>query len=120
LVSRFVEKEVRSVLGVGSPIDRNRGFVEMGMDSLTSLDLKKRLENQIGFPLPSTLTFTYPNIAALSGFLSDAILGVERKLSSPAKGKAAMAASSTVSDVALLRDEEVAASLLEELDRAGY
>lgn len=35
------------------------------MDSLMSVELRRRLEHGIGQVLPSTLTFNYPNIDAL-------------------------------------------------------
>jgi hypothetical protein len=34
-----------------------------------SVELKRRLERGVGRPLPSTLTFNYPNVAAIAGFL---------------------------------------------------
>jgi acyl carrier protein len=67
-----VEAEIRDVLAIetGVPLDRRRGFFDMGMDSLTSVELRKRLETTIGRDLPATLTFTYPNITELIEFLA--------------------------------------------------
>jgi hypothetical protein len=45
------------------------------MDSLMSVELKSRLERAVGKPLPATLTFNYPSVAALIGFLGTDILG---------------------------------------------
>ena len=39
------------------------------MDSLTAIELKKRLEAQLGGKLPNTLPFNYPSVRALSGRL---------------------------------------------------
>ena len=41
----------------------------MGMDSLMSVELGRRLERGVGRKLPSTLTFNYPNIGELAAFL---------------------------------------------------
>ena len=41
----------------------------MGMDSLMSVELRRKLEVGTGLKLPSTLTFNYPNVNALAGFL---------------------------------------------------
>jgi hypothetical protein len=41
----------------------------MGMDSLMSVELKRRLEKCCGKRLPSTLTFNYPNVSALAAYL---------------------------------------------------
>jgi myxalamid-type polyketide synthase MxaE and MxaD len=56
-------------LGSGKTPDRREGFFDMGMDSLMAVELKSRLEAMFGQPLPSTLTFNYPNIEAVSGYL---------------------------------------------------
>jgi acyl carrier protein len=50
-------------------ITPDQGLFEMGMDSLMSVELKNRLEREIGRPLPSTLTFNYPSVRALAGYL---------------------------------------------------
>ena len=42
------------------------GLFDLGMDSLMSVELKRRLERGAGQPLPSTLTFNYPNVGALA------------------------------------------------------
>ncbi len=39
------------------------GLFEMGMDSLMSVELRKRLERGAGRKLPATLTFNYPNVS---------------------------------------------------------
>ncbi|WP_372455108.1 type I polyketide synthase [Streptomyces buecherae] len=50
-------------------IDPDLGFVDLGFDSLASLDLQAALHEEIGVELPSTLIFDYPNATALAGHL---------------------------------------------------
>jgi NADPH:quinone reductase-like Zn-dependent oxidoreductase/acyl carrier protein len=71
LLSDHVREHVARVLGAESSeaIPVLRGFQEMGMDSLTTLELRNRLQGSLGRPLPSTLAFDYPNVAALATFL---------------------------------------------------
>jgi NAD(P)-dependent dehydrogenase (short-subunit alcohol dehydrogenase family) len=72
----YVRGEVAQVLGAGSRADSippAAGFFELGMDSLMSVELKRRLERGAGKTLPSTLTFNYPNAAALAAFLDQAL-----------------------------------------------
>ncbi len=79
LLSRLVRQEVAAVLGYGSndgiPVDR--GFFELGLDSLMSVELKRRLETVVGVPLPSTLTFNYPTISAIAGFLEETLFAAD-------------------------------------------
>jgi len=46
-----------------------QGFFQLGMDSLTALELKNRLGRSLGRAFPSTLTFDYPTAAALTRHL---------------------------------------------------
>jgi len=72
----LVSAEVSRMLGAepGALIDPDKGLFEMGMDSLMSVELKTRLERAVGAALPSTLTFNYPNVTALAGFLGNEVL----------------------------------------------
>ena len=71
ILARFVAAEAAVVMGEqsGDNISPDRGLFEMGMDSLMSIELRRRLEQGSGLKLPTTLTFNYPNINALAGFL---------------------------------------------------
>ncbi len=82
-VRHLVRGEVAAVLGYasGEGIPDNRGFFELGLDSLMSLELKRRLEAAVARPLPGTLTFNYPNVASLSDFLRDALFAHEHGVS---------------------------------------
>ncbi|MGI8987927.1 MAG: amino acid adenylation domain-containing protein [Nocardioidaceae bacterium] len=51
-------------------IDDDASFLAMGLDSLTAVDLVKKLELELGRALPTTLLFEYSSIAALSAYLS--------------------------------------------------
>ncbi len=54
---------------ISSADDMQRGFLEMGLDSLMAVDLKNALEARFTHPLPSTLIFDYPTIDALADYL---------------------------------------------------
>ena len=76
VVVSFLREEVARALGVAQPegVDIDQGLFDMGMDSLMSVELKGRIETAVGSDLPSTLTFNYPNVRALAGYLLTEVL----------------------------------------------
>jgi acyl carrier protein len=86
-----IRESAAAVLGISSAdrIDTERGFFDMGMDSLMAVDFKGKLEKIAGEKLPASLTFNYPNVAALAGFLME--LGGPPAGASPAADEASMA-----------------------------
>jgi acyl carrier protein len=71
-LENFVQSEVAAVLGLaaGDFVPPETGFFDLGMDSLTSVELRRRLESGTGLALPSSLTFSYPNLKSMSDFLA--------------------------------------------------
>jgi acyl carrier protein len=59
------------VLGHPSPeeVDPEAAFLSLGFDSLTSLELRTRLNNAAALHLPATVVFEYPAPAALAAHL---------------------------------------------------
>ncbi|WP_203690006.1 type I polyketide synthase [Streptomyces sp. SID12488] len=55
--------------GTAEDIEADRGFVDLGVDSLASLDLQEKLLEATGVDLPSTLIFDHPTAAALADHL---------------------------------------------------
>jgi acyl transferase domain-containing protein len=67
----LVRTETAIVLGHDdkAAIAAERAFRELGMESLTAVDLRNRLGAATGLQLPTTLVFDYPSPAAIAGFL---------------------------------------------------
>ncbi|KVA17134.1 hybrid non-ribosomal peptide synthetase/type I polyketide synthase [Burkholderia ubonensis] len=70
LLADTIDRAVAQVLGFGTATpDRDRGFFEMGMDSLMAVDLRAHLEKALGAPLSVALLFDHPTVNALADFL---------------------------------------------------
>ncbi len=65
-----------AVLGHSDPhaLDAERAFQDLGFDSLTGVELRKRLKIDTGLALPRTLIFDYPNPTALADRLRQQLL----------------------------------------------
>ncbi len=69
-IEEFVLELAGQVLRLDpSRIDRFAPFSTVGMDSLTGLELRNRIQRNLGLPLPATLIFAYPTPAALAEHL---------------------------------------------------
>lgn len=83
---------------------------DLGIDSLTAVELKNKLEAEVGLSLGSSLVFNYPTIDALANFLMTSLF--------PDTGEQAVptdAAPAPDQAVAALSDDEAEALLLQEL-----
>lgn len=93
-------------------VDPALGLFEMGMDSLMSVELKRRLEALSGRRLPSTLTFNYPNVRALAVFLLD-VLGLAPGLNPAGAATAASLSQTTTDEREGLSERELALLLVQ-------
>jgi acyl transferase domain-containing protein len=77
LLLECVLEEVAVVLGLDGPgeLEPRQGFFELGLNSITALEMKVRLERRFGSALPATLAFEYPTGAAVAGFLAAEVVG---------------------------------------------
>ena len=67
-----IRTEVALVLGLpnSQTVDAEVGLFRMGMDSLTSMELRNRLQRDLDCSLPTTLTFKYPTVSQLAEYLA--------------------------------------------------
>lgn len=69
-LERYLMDQLARVLRLGAnQIGRETPFRTLGVDSLMSLEMRNRVESDLQLKLPSTLLFTYPNVATLAEYL---------------------------------------------------
>ncbi|MEW2161326.1 type I polyketide synthase [Streptomyces sp. NPDC007189] len=75
----LVRRRAAQVLGHGDPgaVGSAQAFRELGVDSLTAVELRNRLSADAGVKLPSTLVFDHPTPRHLAAFLDDELFGGE-------------------------------------------
>jgi len=99
-----VQQIVAAVFGDAASLpDPHMRFFDAGMDSLMAVELRRRLERELGMPLPATVAFDYPTVARMTEYLTTA-LGLETP--APA-ADAAHAADEPLAMVSELSEEEV-------------
>ncbi len=72
-VADLVRAQLVQVLGLSpdEPVEPDRGFFEVGLDSLMALDLTRRLNSHAGTSLTPASVFNHPTQAALTRHLLD-------------------------------------------------
>jgi acyl carrier protein len=107
-------------LGGPDALDDRTGFHDLGLDSLMAVQLRRRLASVLGTALPTTLTFNYPSVAALSAYLFETLQGGDgAATAATAPASAAHSAPPAHAEVAAdaVADDDVHALLMAELAR---
>ncbi|MFI5980678.1 SDR family NAD(P)-dependent oxidoreductase [Streptomyces sp. NPDC051555] len=92
----LVRKDAAAILGhpTTSTVEPDRGFMELGFDSLMAVEFRNRLNAATGLRLPVTLIFDYPTPAALATYLR-----TEIELDEEGSGNAGRAAASIAAEL---------------------
>ncbi|MEQ8977176.1 MAG: acyl carrier protein, partial [Deltaproteobacteria bacterium] len=68
LLTELLTKQLSEVLELprDATIDEGAGLFDLGMDSMTAVELTERVSATLGRPLPSTLVFDNPSVGAIA------------------------------------------------------
>ena len=102
-LAAHVRSQIAQVLGFSpQEINMQKGFFDLGMDSLTSVEFKNKLQNTLGVTLSATVAFDYPNVEALVNYLAQEVLEITP-------------VSEEKTDLASLSEDDIADLLAQEL-----
>ncbi|QLE45894.1 hypothetical protein FD723_36225 (plasmid) [Nostoc sp. C052] len=96
-------------------INERSGFFDLGMDSLTAVELRNRLQGSLGYSLPATAIMDYPTIETLVNYLVQNLLPDDQSASL----ETTEITQTSHTDLADLSQEELAALLADELYGGG-
>lgn len=114
-LAEYICGQVGAVLGRdASQLDPSRGFFKLGMDSLMTVELRRRLEAALDRTLPATIAFEYSTVASLAGYLCTVLGKVEETPEPAPAALAVQAASDRALDGLADRSEDELASMLDD------
>jgi acyl transferase domain-containing protein/acyl-CoA synthetase (AMP-forming)/AMP-acid ligase II/acyl carrier protein len=125
-IEHLIREIVATLLGFDSylKVESEKGLFDLGIDSLTAIDLKDRLEKSLGHTLHSTIAFDYPTAAAMAAHLAGTLFPVAQSpaasdpVASDTNSPAAPAARAVAEadELAALSASDLAALLEKELE----
>ncbi|MFI6047721.1 AMP-binding protein [Nocardia sp. NPDC051321] len=77
---RYLTERINTVLrlGNGSALGAKTGFLELGIDSVAAVEIRNRVQAELGVSLPIGLLFDHPTIDALASYL-DGVLAISER-----------------------------------------
>jgi acyl carrier protein len=119
MLHEHLAEQVASVLRIPSErVESSTTLASLGMDSLTALEFRNRLEQSLGLALRATLIWAHPTTASLAEFIAKQ-LGLELALSAGPAPALVSAEDAIAEDVERMSEAEAEAALRSVLDGMG-
>ena len=118
MLTTYVRKQVAQVLGIADwqGIGEETGFFELGMDSLTSVELRNHLQKSLEISMAATAVMDYPTTADLATYLGYEVLGLELSGMENIESAEAAKESNLADEIEALSKDEALTLLAEELN----
>ena len=118
ILTKHIREQVAQVLGFSSSKlpEVNVGFVEMGMDSLMTVELRNQLQKSLNCSVPTTLAFECPNIISLTDYIYSEVLGWQlKKIEQSQLSVVQEQKANQILEIENLSEEDVESSVIQEL-----
>jgi acyl carrier protein/short-subunit dehydrogenase len=123
LITDVVKQQLVRILALASVdvVDEALGFFEMGMDSLTAVELRNALQTIVKKTLPTTLLFKYPTVVVLVDYLREDVLNdkTSNEVTTATNEEPALKVNISAQEVSDMSDDELAAMIDAELGELG-
>ncbi|NEP88097.1 MAG: SDR family NAD(P)-dependent oxidoreductase [Okeania sp. SIO2C2] len=119
LLVAHLRHQVAQVLGINHPesIALETGFFDLGMDSLTSVELRNKLQKSLRCSVPSTIAFDYPKLNKLVDYLAEQLNLIDAQEDTELRSLNQYEEKlSESSDASLVTEVELEASLIKEIE----
>ena len=102
LVLDYLRRAVADVTRVDpAEIREEAGFFELGMDSLMAMELRQRLEQDTGRPIPVTLAMDHPRLSDAADYVLGEVLGLHEQRTQQPAGAVAVRSDDPIAIVAV-------------------
>jgi len=115
-LTHHIRNLAAAVMGFESPdaVEPTQGFFQMGMDSLTSVELRRRIQKSLGCSLPATVIFKYPTLKSLTEYLATEVLKLNPSVKNISESEDNQA-DKLSDEVSRISEEDIDSAVAEEL-----
>ncbi|EDX86159.1 KR domain family [Synechococcus sp. PCC 7335] len=118
---QHLQDQLAIVLGQanGIAVDQSADFTDLGLDSLTAVEFRNRLQTSLKCSLPATLVYDYPTLAQLTDYIASLLISSKSHTESHGTNKTfdKQIKAASLENFRDLSDNEAEALLLEELSK---
>lgn len=118
-LANHVSALVGAVLGYTTPPPKDQGLFDLGMDSISALDLKEKLEHDLQVKLNQTIVFDYPTVGDMIGYFRQELLTKYFSNTEPLQATEVLpeVASPALDELDQMTEDELESILSEQLKR---